>query len=133
LLLRHIQQIGHRGFLLADKWINKAFGSANNPLYYLGTLSFFFFYILLISGIYVYIFFETGVHTSYTSVEALTEQWYLGGVMRSLHRYASDAMLVTMILHLLRGFFSNRYRGARWFSWSTGVPLLVMVFIKTVP
>jgi coenzyme F420-reducing hydrogenase delta subunit/NAD-dependent dihydropyrimidine dehydrogenase PreA subunit len=128
-LLRQIQQIGHRGFLLADKWFNSIFGSANNPLYHLGTLSFFFFYILLVSGIYVYIFFETGVNTSYESVDALTEQWYLGGVMRSLHRYASDAMLATMILHLLRGFFSNRYRGARWFSWSTGVPMLAMVFI----
>jgi coenzyme F420-reducing hydrogenase delta subunit/NAD-dependent dihydropyrimidine dehydrogenase PreA subunit len=128
-LLRQIQQIGHRGFLLADKLGNVIFGSANNPLYHLGTLSFFFFYILLITGIYVYIFFETGVTTSYTSVEELTQQWYLGGVMRSLHRYASDAMLATMFLHLSRGFFSNRYRGARWFSWSTGVPMLVMVFI----
>lgn len=128
-MLKQFQHIGHRGFLLADKWTNVVFGSANNPMYHLGTLSFFFFYILLISGIYVYIFFETGVSTSYTSVEALTQQWYLGGVMRSLHRYASDAMLACMILHLLRGFFSNRYRGARWFSWSTGVPMLVMVFI----
>lgn len=128
-MLRQIQQIGHRGFLLADKLGNVIFGSANNPLYHLGTLSFFFFYILLITGIYVYIFFETGATTSYQSVEELTRQWYLGGVMRSLHRYASDAMLATMFLHLSRGFFSNRYRGARWFSWSTGVPMLVMVFI----
>jgi coenzyme F420-reducing hydrogenase delta subunit/NAD-dependent dihydropyrimidine dehydrogenase PreA subunit len=128
-LLRQFQKVGHRGFLLADKWTNVVFGSANNPLYHLGTLSFFFFYILLITGIYIYIFFETGTNTSYTSVEALTEQWYLGGVMRSLHRYASDAMLACMVLHLLRGFFSNRYRGARWFSWSTGVPMLVIVFI----
>lgn len=128
-MLKQIQQIGHRGFLLADKWTNMVFGAENNPLYHLGTLAFFFFYILLITGIYVYIFFETGANTSYTSVEALTEQWYLGGVMRSLHRYASDAMLACMILHLLRGFFSNRYRGARWFSWSTGVPMLVIVFI----
>ena len=128
-MLKQIQQIGHRGFLFADKWTNVAFGSANNPLYHLGTLAFFFFYILLVTGIYIYIFFETGTNTSYTSVEALTQQWYLGGVMRSLHRYASDAMLACMILHLLRGFFSNRYRGARWFSWSTGVPMLVIVFI----
>ncbi len=128
-MLRQFQHIGHRGFLLVDKWTNVAFGSTNNPMYHLGTLSFFFFYILLISGIYVYIFFETGASTSYRSVQALTEQWYLGGVMRSLHRYASDAMLACMILHLLRGFFSNRYRGARWFSWSTGVPMLVIVFI----
>ncbi len=109
---------------------NAAFGPENNPLYYLGGLTFFFLYILIISGVYVYIFYDTEVSQAYASVEYLThEQWYLGGVMRSLHRYASDAMVITMILHMLRRFFNDRYNGARSFSWITGVPLLWMVFI----
>jgi len=129
-LLRHIKAAGHRAFLIADRWANAAFTPAWNPLYYLGTLAFFFFYVVFVSGIYIYIFYETSVEHAYTSVEYLTrEQWYAGGVMRSLHRYASDAMIVTMVLHLLRGFFTDRYRGARWFSWSTGVPMFVFVFI----
>jgi coenzyme F420-reducing hydrogenase delta subunit/ferredoxin len=49
--------------------------------------------------------------------------------MRSLHRYASDAMVVTMILRRLRRFFNDRYNGARSFSWITGVPMLWLVFI----
>jgi len=128
-LLKLFQDTGNRLFLFADRLANAIFGTKWNPFYYLGTMAFFFFYIVLISGIYIYIFYDTSVVDAYTSVEYMThEQWYLAGVMRSLHRYASDAMVTTMVLHLLRGFFSNRYRGARWYSWTTGIPMLVMVF-----
>ena len=47
--------------------------------------------------------------------------------MRSLHRYASDAMVVVMVLHLLREFSLDRYRGPRWFTWVTGVPIFLLV------
>ena len=119
-----------RVYLALESWFNFSFGTEWNPLYHLGTLSFFLFWIILVSGIYLFVPFHGSLEGAHASVEAITyQQWYAGGVMRSLHRYASDAMLATMILHLLRGFVSDRYRGSRWFSWSTGVPMLVMVFI----
>ncbi|MHA1114384.1 MAG: cytochrome b N-terminal domain-containing protein, partial [Alphaproteobacteria bacterium] len=75
----------------------------------------------------------TSVSDAYVSVEALThEQWYLGGVMRSLHRYASDALVLVMGVHVLREFAYDRYRGARWFTWFTGVPILWLVVISGV-
>src|SRR5208337_121303 len=55
--------------------------------------------------------------------------WYAGGLMRSFHRYASDGLVVVMLVHLLREFSLDRYRGVRWFSWLTGVPVLMLVFI----
>ena len=76
--------------------MNGAIEVSINAMYNLVTHSFFFYYFRLITGIYVYIFFETGVTTSYESVEDLTQQWYLGGVMRSLHRYALSGRLPIM-------------------------------------
>ncbi len=128
--LKGIQHTGRRGFQLAEGLANQVFGPENNPFYYLGGLTFFFLYILVISGIYVYVFYDTEVTGAYASVEYLThEQWYLGGVMRSLHRYASDAMVVTMVLHMMRRFFNDRYNGGRSFSWITGTPMIWMVMI----
>jgi len=49
-------------------------------------------------------------------------------VMRSLHSYASDAAVVTIVLHLTKAFLLDRYRGPRWFSWFTGIPLIWLVF-----
>ena len=109
--------------------MNKIFGNDLNPVYYLGSLGFYFFWVVVVSGAYIYAFYKTGIELSFPSVEYLThEQWYLGGVMRSLHRYASDALVIVMVLHLLREFILGRFRGARWFAWITGVPLLWLIF-----
>ncbi len=57
------------------------------------------------------------------------EQWYAAGIMRSLHRYASDALVVVVVLHLLREFAMDRMRGKHFFAWLTGVPLLAFIYI----
>ena len=117
-----------RSYLLLEEWFTLSFGSNWNPLYHLGTLAFFFFWVVLISGIYLFIFFDTSIAGAYASVEYMThEQWYMGGIMRSLHRYASDAAVVTILLHMFREFALDRYRGFRWWSWVTGIPTLWFV------
>ncbi|NOR19864.1 MAG: 4Fe-4S dicluster domain-containing protein [Xanthomonadales bacterium] len=124
-MLHIIQKAGQLAFELPQKWLDRAFGNNLNPLRHLGSLTIFFLWIVLISGIWITIFFHTSVVGAFESVEYLTvEQWYLGGVMRSLHRYASDAAIVTLVLHIFKEFSFDRYRSARWFSWVTGVPLL---------
>lgn len=116
-------------FDLLETPFNRAFGPRDNPFHHLGALTIFFFWIVLVTGIWVFIFFDTSVFGAYQSVEYLTrEQWYLGGVMRSLHRYASDAAVITLGLHLLREFAHRRFQGPRWYSWITGVPLVWLVF-----
>lgn len=110
-----------------------AFGPRWNPMYCLGGLGFFYFWIVAVSGLYIYVFFDTGLTEAYSSVEDLTNaQWYLGGVMRSLHRYASDALVVMMVLHMVREFAFDHYRGARFFSWITGVPMTWLVIAAGV-
>ena len=106
-----------------------AFTPALNPLYQLGALGWFFYWIVAATGIYLYIFFDTGVEDAYASIERITHvQWYAGGIMRSLHRYASDALVLVVMLHLLREYLLDRMRGARWLAWFTGVPLLWLMF-----
>ncbi len=122
-----------KGLLWLDGILNRIFGHKLNPLYHLGALGFYFFWVVAISGAYIYVFYKTGIELSYPSVEYYTnEQWYLGGIMRSLHRYASDAMVLVMILHLLREYILGRYRGARWFAWVTGVILLWIIFVAGI-
>ena len=83
------------------------------------------------SGLYLYAFFETSIDGAYASVQHLTEgQRYLGGILRSLHRYASDGMLLAACLHMLRNFVFDQYRSFRWFSWVTGVVLLWLTYAR---
>lgn len=100
-----------------------------SPWHHLGALGFFLFWIVAASGIYVYAFFDTSVAGAHASLERLTrEQWWLGGLMRSLHRYASDAFVVVALLHLLRELVAGHCKGFRWFSWTTGVLLLWFIY-----
>ena len=111
----------------------RIFTDAWNPIYQLGALAMLNYWIVAVSGIYLFIFFDTSILGAWSSVEAITrEQWYLGGIMRSLHRYASDAMVVLVTLHLLREFALGRFRGARWFSWFSGIPLLWLLFASAI-
>lgn len=113
-----------------ERPFSKWFGPENNPAHHLGALTIYLFWVVLVSGIYLFIFYDTSLSGAWLSLERIThEQWYAGGIMRSLHRYASDAAVITMILHMSREFLRGRYRGVRWYSWFTGVPLLWLVFI----
>lgn len=106
------------------------FGAAHNPFHHLGALGVYFFWIALVSGIYLLVFYETSLSGAWASVERMTHaQWYAGGIMRSLHRYASDAAVLAMLGHLLRELLRGRFRGPRWFSWFTGVGLIWIVII----
>ena len=128
-MLRRIQLIGQWFFLKAEGLFNLAFGDKRNPLYYLGPIAYYLMWLVVASGLYLYAFFETSVTGAYDSVEALTHgQPYAGGVLRSVHRYASDGVVITMLLHMARHWAFDRYRGFRWFSWLSGIAVLALVY-----
>lgn len=109
---------------------SRVFQRGANPFHYLGGLTIFFFWVALVTGIYLFIFYRTSIDGAWESVEYLSrEQWYLGGIMRSLHRYASDGAVLCMFLHLGRELVRGRLFGPRWFSWFTGMPLLWIVTV----
>ncbi len=131
--LRSIRLLALAGYRRCEHGFDGAFGSGLNPLRHLGTLAFMMFWLLGLSGIYLYAALDTSVADAYRSIDQLSrQQWYLGGVLRSLHRYAADAFVVLMLGHLLREALFGRYRGFRRFSWLTGVPLLLLVFISAI-
>lgn len=113
-----------RAFRTADRRLDRIFGAQGNPLRQLGALGFHCFWIVAATGAYLYVFFDTSLEGAYASVEALSrDQAWAGGLARSVHRYASDAFVLLMLLHLARELAYGRYAGFRWFTWVTGVPL----------
>lgn len=123
-----------RGLLLRVEGVaDFVFGTRLNPFYHLGALAWFSFWVVCVTGILIYVFFETSVSAAWHSVEYMTrDQWYFAGIMRSLHRYASDLMVLLAMLHLLREFAMDRYHGVRWFAWFTGIPTVWLLFFSGV-
>ncbi|TAK48704.1 MAG: hydrogenase iron-sulfur subunit [Betaproteobacteria bacterium] len=107
--------------------------ASSAPWHHLGALGFFLFWVVAATGIYLFAFFDTSVAGAHASVERLSrEQWWFGGVMRSLHRYGSDAFIAVALLHLLRELLAGHFRGFRWFSWTTGVVLLWFIYASGI-
>jgi coenzyme F420-reducing hydrogenase delta subunit/ferredoxin len=123
--LSHLQSI--------ETFFDACFGARANPWRHLGALGFLLFWIIAASGVYLYAVLDTSVEGAYRSIDHLSRaQWYFGGVVRSLHRYASDAFVLVMFLHVLRELVYGRSRGFRWFSWVSGVPLVWLTFAAGV-
>ena len=116
-----------------ERRLDRVFGSRLNPLRQLGALGFMLFWLLAVSGIYLYVVLDSSAEGAYVSIDGLSrQQWYLGGVLRSMHRYAADAFIIVMLVHLLREALLGRYSGFRRFSWLTGVPLVVLGFTSAI-
>jgi len=110
-----------------------AFGARANPLRQLGALAFLLFWLVAATGIYLYAAFDTSVSGAYASVDRISRnQWPLGAIAHSVHRYASDAMLLVVLLHLAREWIAGHARGFRWFSWLSGVPLLWFLYASGI-
>ena len=125
-----IKRVLARTFARAEAVFEYAFGQRNTPFAWLGALGWYFYWIVAATGVYLYIFFDTGVTDAYASVEYMThDQWYAAGIMRSLHRYASDALVIVVVLHIFREFALDRLRGRRFFAWLTGIPLLAFIYL----
>jgi coenzyme F420-reducing hydrogenase delta subunit/ferredoxin len=117
----------------AERALDRPFSAAANPLRQLGALCFWMLWIVVASGFWIYALYDTSVDGAHASVQAMTEQQpYAAGLMRSLHRYASDALLVLALLHLLREALLGRFRAFRWFTWVSGVPLLPLAIVSGV-
>ncbi|MCP4360397.1 MAG: 4Fe-4S dicluster domain-containing protein [Chloroflexi bacterium] len=99
-----------------------------NPLYHLGTLTIFLLIILTLTGVFLTVFYRPGSDRAYLSVMGLSENW-LGLLVRTIHRYASDAIIIVAFLHALKMLISDRFWGNRWFAWVSGWVMLALIWI----
>jgi quinol-cytochrome oxidoreductase complex cytochrome b subunit len=111
-----------------DRWLNRLYGSRYNPVYWSGPISVGLLVVLLITGVYLLLFYRIGA--PYESVERITEQAWGGRWIRSLHRYASDAAVVSIAVHAFRMFAQHRSWGPRALAWVSGLVLLGVLFVS---
>src|SRR3990172_7870404 len=89
-----------------DALVNRLYGWRFNPLYHTGPLVAALLAVVLVTGIYLLLFYRIGA--PYASVMRISQQEWAGRWIRSLHRYASDAALVGALIHALRLYLQGR-------------------------
>ncbi len=122
--------------LKLEQWTNTITTSKYNPFYYHGALPQFYLWVLFLSGLLLFAYYIPTIGNAYdsdrlinawTSVDYITRIIPFGVIIRGIHRYAGDAMVLTILLHAIRVWFTDRYRQYRWVQWISGVVLLGLV------
>lgn len=120
--MRLLERGARRAIQSCDAIATRLYGSARNPLHQTGTVAVVVLVLLLVTGLYLVVFYRLGSPSA--SVARLAADPWLGAWMRTLHRYASDVFVIAAALHALRMFGQGRSWGPRAMAWFTGVVLL---------
>ncbi|MDZ4674465.1 MAG: hydrogenase iron-sulfur subunit [Gemmatimonadota bacterium] len=112
-----------RRFLDAlDAAIDRLAGWRYNPLYQSGTIVVALLLVLLVTGIWLLLFYR--VATPWESVAAITASRWTGNWVRGVHRFASDAAVLAIVAHVVRMVAQRRTWGPRALAWFSGMILL---------
>ncbi|MGO8753073.1 MAG: cytochrome b N-terminal domain-containing protein [Thermoguttaceae bacterium] len=95
----------------------------------LGGISFLLFAILVITGILLTFYYVPDVNRAYQSMKDLQFAVPFGVFLRNMHRWSAHAMVLAVILHMARVFYTGSYRPPREFNWVLGVGLLALVLV----
>ena len=92
-----------------------------------GGITFFLFLMLAASGYFMTIYYVPSPNQAYQTVDYITHEVSLGYVVRGVHYWAANLMIVTTLLHMIRVFIYGAYKKPRELNWITGVLLLLLV------
>lgn len=92
--------------------------------YYMGGLSLFFFLIQVFSGILLLLYYRPGADSAYESVKFIITTVQFGWLIRAIHSWSANLMILMAFIHMFSVFFTKAYRKPRELTWLTGVGLL---------
>lgn len=94
--------------------------------YYLGGMSLFLFLVQLGSGVLLLFYYRPSAGEAYESVKFLMSEVQFGWLVRSLHAWAANLMVLTVMIHMFSVFLLKAYRAPRDITWISGVLLFVL-------
>jgi cytochrome b-561 len=116
---------------LYERYGRKAFPVQNT--FFLGEMALFSFIILVLTGTYLALIYVPSnvvitsgsqqLPESYASVR-LIETTPVANLFRNVHHWAAHVMIASIVLHLLRNYFTGTYRKPREINWVIGMVLL---------
>ena len=103
--------------------------------FYLGTISFVLFTILVVTGVVLMFLYVPSVERAYGSVKDLEYVVSFGWLLRGLHRISAHLMVAVVFLHMVRVFLTGAYKNGsavdanRPLNWLIGIVLLIATLL----
>ncbi len=101
----------------------------DNPFLNLGALANLTLMVAMVTGVLLLFWYTPSHEGAYASVEAMADSPLTAGLLRSLHRYSSDAALLFVLLHGMQVFIQRRLAGPRWLAWVSGIAAVFFIWL----
>src|SRR5512139_1741806 len=93
----------------------------------LGGLSALLVSILGLTGIILLNNYTPAAPQAYLDILELNSNVWFGELIRNLHHWSANLLIVVAVLHLIRVFVTGSYRPPRELNWLIGVAMLLLV------
>jgi len=94
----------------------------------LGVISVIVFLVLSVTGLLLMFYYVPSVERAYGYMITLQTEVPFGQLVRNLHRWGAHLMVLVVVLHMARVFYTGAYKPPREFNWVIGVLLLLLTF-----
>jgi len=95
-------------------------------IYYFGGMTLFFFAVQVATGILLMLYYRPSAENAFESVEFLMTSVPFGWLIRSLHSWSANLMVLSAFVHLATVYFAKGYRPPREVTWITGCLLFFL-------
>ena len=92
--------------------------------YYFGGITLFLFVIQVLTGILLLLYYRPTPSEAFESVQFIMTKVEFGWLVRSIHSWSANLMVLTALIHMFSAFFLRAYRQLRELTWLSGMLLL---------
>ena len=95
--------------------------------YYLGGLTLFLFVVQVVSGVLLILYYRPSAAEAYESVQFIVAEVEFGWLVRNVHSWAANLLILAAFAHFFSVFLLKSYRKPRELTWVTGMLLLFLM------
>ena len=95
--------------------------------YYLGGMTLFLFTIQVVTGILLLLYYRSSAEEAFESVQFIMTRVPFGWLIRSIHSWSANLLVLVLFVHMFSVFFLKAYRRPRELTWVTGALLLFVM------
>jgi cytochrome b6 len=95
--------------------------------YYMGGITLFLVGVQVATGILLLLYYRPSSGEAYESVKFIVSQVEFGWLIRNLHSWSANLLILMAFVHLFSTLFLRSYRKPRELTWVTGVLLLFIM------
>ncbi len=92
----------------------------------LGIIASILYGVLIFTGVLLMFYYVPSIERAYPTMKEIQLSIPLGQFTRNMHRWAAHGMVLVVVLHMARVFYTGAYKPPREFNWVVGVILLLL-------